>query len=463
MRRVAYRTGYCQIRRVMPVPGSRSLVFGLIAFVFALTDPAVALAQQPNILLYIADDQDHTYYGFQEHPFAQTPNIDRLASEGVVFESGYSTSSVCVPALRSLLTGVEPQVYERLAEEIQETHGPLPLRRESQFVPFTLPRLLRQAGYASFAGGKMWEGTFGDAGFDAGTMVEPPTFYDVDGADEFGRESMQSLYDFIDTQSGPWFAWVAPKLPHTPHDAPEEFQGMYSGLGLGSQAEAYWENVSRSDARVGEVMDFLEQRGFDANTVVIYLADNGWVQHEEDITHNHIGYDYGKAGTHDRSVRTPIILRWPAEIRPGKTSKKMVDFMDVFATILDYGGAPGHACLEGQSFREVADNGKGKWKRKEQSFRNAAWRNPMEVVEANLEEPEPVPFFEEEVSLFLRRKNWAYTYVPGLGIHELYHLKRDPEYTLNFAPLKQRLVVKLRALALEHEARRNAKNCTLGP
>lgn len=439
-----------------------TLISALLA-VLAISSPSAAIAAQPNILLFIADDQDYTYYGFQGHPFAQTPNIDALAAQGVLFESGYATASVCLPSLQSLLFGMPWQVFGRLASEIREAHGPLGIYRESQFVPFTLPRLLRMAGYTSFAGGKMWQGTFEDAGFDAGTMDSPPSLLGIAGQGTFGRESLQELYDFVDAQEGPWFAWVAPMLPHLPTDPSPEHEALYDGLGLGAQAQAYWGNVTRSDARVGDVLDFLDERGLANDTIVIYLADNGWVQPETDLTSFQaaIGANHGKVGTWDRSARTPIIIRWPEEIRAGGVSRKIVDFNDVFATILDYAEAPGHPCARGRSFRQLADDGRGRWRRKSQFYANNRWRPPTEVVEATQNDPEPVPAWINTPSYYLRYKNWGYSRAPDLEIEEIFHLKRDPNYQTDFAARRVSLLRKMRRIMDEKIEEQQGHTCTL--
>ncbi len=158
-------------------------------------------ATPPNILLFIGDDVDFSYYGFEGHDLIRTPSLDRLASEGVIFDNGYATASACRPALRSLLAGIDSYTWDQMAVRIHRLHPDTQLYRESEHVPFTLPQLLRQAGYASFAGGKMWEGTFKDAGFDSGTIASPPTGRNIGGADEFGRESMDKLYTFIGAQA----------------------------------------------------------------------------------------------------------------------------------------------------------------------------------------------------------------------------------------------------------------------
>lgn len=448
---------------------TRSIVAFVVSFAcaFALTARSLEAQSHPNILLFIGDDIDFSYYGFQGHGFAHTPNLDQLANEGVVFENGYATASVCGASLRSLLAGIRSYTWERMRDEIVAVHPGTPASRVSQHVPFTLPRLLRQAGYTSFAGGKMSEGNFIDAGFDAGTMVVPP-FFIIDGAAEFGRDSMQELYDFIDAQSGPWFAWVAPMLPHGPFDPPEDLRALYSELGLIDQAVDFFGNLSRMDQRVGEIRAFLDDRGLTDNTVVIYVADNGWEQplYPPGIE-SFIGGDRGKLSVHDRGFHSPIIVRWPAEVLPGRRTDRLVTFEDVFETILDYAGAPSHDCTGGASFRRVADDGRGPWRRRRVLLRMSTVRYPTEEFLASHLDDDPdndLPVSDQALGLYFRSgRRWAYSSVLERGVEELYDLRNDPMGLADLSEVRRGRVRGLRRRALRLNEKLEALRCPVQP
>ncbi len=421
----------------------------------------------PNILLFIGDDIDFSYYGFQDHEFVRTPSLDRLASEGVVFDNGYASASACRPSLRTLLAGVDSYTWDQMARDIYRAYPGTHRYRESEHVPFTLPRLLRKAGYASFAGGKMWEGTFVDAGFDEGTIRLPPTGRGVDGANTFGRESMDPLYDFIDAQEGPWFAWVAPKLPHTPLDPPQDLADLYAGHGLHRSAVRYFGNVTRMDRRVGEILNFLDRRDLAENTVVVYLADNGWEQrlYRSRIRGGPLGADRGKLSVHDRGFRTPIVIRWPAEIRAGRRNDRFVTFEDVFETILDYAGAPSHECANGKSFRHLADDGSGAWEREHLFFRMDRVRYPLRLIaqrHADKDHSNNLPPSAEEVGYYMRHdRRWAYSFIPERGIEELYDLQEDPMGLENISDQDPVLLKRLRELALQGNEELTKKRCVI--
>lgn len=435
-----------------------STLLAAICLAAFVPHPLDASTAKPNILLLIGDDIDYSYYGFQGHELAVTPNLDQLAAEGVVFENGYATASVCQPSLRSLLAGIRSYTWERMKQLIRKVHGDVPYRRESRHVYFTLPRLLRVAGYKSFAGGKMWEGTYEDAGFDAGTM-EKVKFIGVDGADRFGRESLQPLFDFIDSQTEPWFAWVAPALPHHPFDPSEELMDLYRGKGLLPGAVRYFGNLSRLDRRFGEIRAFLDERGLTDNTVIIYVGDNGWETRLRPGSGlaSTIGGDRGKLSVHDRGFRTPIIVRWPAEIAGGNRLDPIVTFEDVYATILDYAGARSHVCSRGASFRHIAKHGHGTWHRRHVLLKAVTVRNPIADVRASRLDDNPdndLAAVSNEDGIYMRRgRKWAYSYVPGRDFEQLFHLMRDPMGDHDLAVGRRDLLgaMRRRALAMNEE------------
>jgi arylsulfatase A-like enzyme len=298
-------------------------------------------------------------------------------------------------------------------------------------------------------------------------MVLPPLFL-IDGVDEFGRESMQELYDFIDAQSGPWFAWVAPMLPHALLDPPEDLRALYTGLGLIDQAVDYFGNVTRMDRRVGEVRAFLDERGLTDDTVIIYVGDNGWEQPLYPAEgFRLIGGDRGKLSVHDRGFRTPIIVRWPAEVLPGRRTDRIVTFEDVFETILDYAGAPSHDCSGGASFRRVADDGRGPWRRRRVLLRMSTVRYPTEEFRASYLDDDPdndLPISDDALGLYFRSgRRWAYSSVLERGVEQLYDLRRDPMGLSDLSEVRRGRVRGLRRRALRWNEELEAVRCPVTP
>ena len=421
-----------------------------------------AASRPPNIVLFISDDHGWDHYGFQGHPFARTPNVDRLADEGVLFTNGYSQAPVCVPALRTLLSGLPPALWRRAREDLVAAHGEIPFRRESRHMPILLPRMLRRAGYTSFAGGKMWEGTFEDAGFDAGTM-KVPAFAAVDGAMEFGRESMAPLFEWIDRQSGPWFAWVAPMLPHIPHDPPPELVDLYRDVEISDEARRYYANVTRLDARVGELVTHLRSIGALDDTVLIYLADNGWEQRLQGTTPlgNRLGGDRGKGSMFDRAMHTPIIVRDGRRLTAGSRSgerdvrETIVDFEDVYATILDYAGVEPHACAEGNSFRP---NGA---EPRDAEPTGVFFARTSQLRAPSAESIDRPPRPSHEPGRFLRSGPWAYTQHAARDEEYVYDPSDGPEARIDGSARPPELTARLRRLADAEEERLAGRHCPL--
>ena len=175
----------------------------------------------------------------------------------------------------------------------------------------TLPRLLAAHGYESFQTGKWWEGNFSRGGFTAG-MSDGGRHGDKGLV--IGRDTMQPMYDFIDrsTAAGkPFFLWYAPMLPHTPHTPPQRLLSKYESVAPSPSIAKYWAMCEWFDETCGQLLDFVKQQGLADNTLVVFLADNGWIQ---DAAGNNYAAK-SKQSQYDGGLRTPIILRLPGASR----------------------------------------------------------------------------------------------------------------------------------------------------
>ncbi|MGH9391156.1 MAG: sulfatase-like hydrolase/transferase, partial [Vicinamibacteria bacterium] len=298
----------------------------------------------PNIVLIISDDQGYRDFGFMGSRVIQTPNLDRLAEQGVVFSTGYSTETICRPVLRSLLTGLYPHQWTDRVSALQ-SRG---VQREEwgEVLDFqTLPRLLAQRGYASFESGKYWEGTFDMGGFDRGmSAVLDRSFGGMAGGEglAIGRTTMEPVFEFLEQQvDRPFLLWFAPLLPHLPHDPPPEALARYEGLGLPAPVQRYYGNISRLDDAVGLLVAKLEELGLRERTLIAFIVDNGWDQPQTDLPEDWrggLGGPKGKATLFDLGFRTPIVLNWRGHVPEGVVLPQPVSAVDLFATLLGYAG-----------------------------------------------------------------------------------------------------------------------------
>lgn len=275
---------------------------------------------RPNVVLIISDDHAWTDYSFMDHSHARTPNIDRLAEQGVLFTRGYVTTAICSPSLATMLTGLHPHQHGITGND--------PVRgkpRNEWLDPFfkkpLLPRLLADAGYLTLHTGKLWMGKPGLVGF---TDDMGPTGRHGGQALDIGRKSMEPIYKFIDKakeEEKPFFVWYAPFLPHTPHNPPARLLKKYAGV----KNAKYLAMIEWLDETCGALMEQLKAKGVDDNTLVLYIADNGW-------------NEYGKAFPYENGVRTPVIARWPAKLKARRDDKGLVTNLDVMPTILSVCG-----------------------------------------------------------------------------------------------------------------------------
>ena len=291
----------------------------------------------PNVVMIISDDQAWTDYGFMGHPHIQTPRLDRLARESLMFRRGYVPSSLCCPSLASLITGKYPHQHKITSndppggskDKAKFAAGREEMSRLMDAQP-TLPRLLTKAGYLTLQTGKWWQGDFTRGGFTHG-MTKGERHGDA-GLD-IGRKTMQPIYEFIGEarqKDKPFFVWYAPMLPHTPHDPPQRLFDKYKSLTPSAHVARYWAMCEFFDETCGQLLDHLDEQKLADNTIVIYVTDNGWIQ-DPDKTH------YGpksKQSQYDGGVRTPILVRWPGHAKP-QVIDTPISSLDILPTVLD--------------------------------------------------------------------------------------------------------------------------------
>jgi len=302
-----------------------------------------APAAPPNIVLIVSDDHAWTDYSFMRHPQLQTRHLDRLARESLVFSRGYVPSSLCCPSLASIISGKYPHQHKVTSNDPPLPPGTSPqeFQRSAAFrqgrdtmnghlqAAGTLPSLLANEGYLSLQTGKWWQGHYREGGFTHG-MTQGSRHGD-DGLD-IGRKTMQPIYDFIaaaQAEQQPFFVWYAPLLPHEPHTPPDRLFNKYRSLTPSASIARYWASVEWFDETVGALLDYLDSKKLADDTIVVYLADNGWIQNPD-------GPRYApksKQSPYDGGVRTPIMLRWLGHIAP-RESRDLAISIDLAPTLL---------------------------------------------------------------------------------------------------------------------------------
>ena len=310
--------------------------------------PQHAADAPPNIVLIISDDQSWTDYGFMGHETIRTPHLDQLARQSVVFRRGYVPTALCRPSLVTLVTGhyahkhgvtgndPSPKYAQRDSSVYNQRRAAL-IEKLDQWE--TLPELLAERGYLSHQSGKWWEGNYRHGGFTHGMTRGFPQQGGRHGDDglKIGRTGMEPIEDFIDhslEQKKPFFIWYAPFLPHTPHNPPQRLLDKYKQEGRPLPIARYYAMCDWFDETCGQLTQYLDKKGIQENTLVVYVTDNGWIQNP-----NRNGYaPRSKQTPYEGGVRTPIMFRWPKHLKPADRPE-LVSSIDIVPTLLAAAGA----------------------------------------------------------------------------------------------------------------------------
>jgi len=409
----------------------------LLAFGPAL--PAVS-AEPPNVVMIIGDDQAWGDFGFMGHPTIRTPNLDRLASESLVFTRGYVPASLCRPSLASMVTGLYPHQHR-----ITSNDPPRGIPREEFLrqrqeqianidrVP-TLPRMLREKGYLSLQTGKWWEGNPSRGGFTHGMTHGDPKRGGRHGdvGLKIGRAGMKPIFDFIEEcGQRPFFLWYAPFLPHSPHNPPPELLEKYRDKTDSIHVARYWAMCEWFDATCGQLLAHLDKRGLANNTLVLFVVDNGWIQSRDSGRYA----PRSKRSPYDGGLRTPIMVRWPGRIEPRRDEETPVLSVDLAPTILAACGLTPAADMPGLNLLDTETLSK-----REAIFGETFTHNAIDIRQ-------PASSLEYRWCVEGRWKllvpNPAN--VPG-GQTELYDVIADPHETKNLAGKEPDRAARIRGL-----------------
>ncbi len=302
----------------------------------------------PNIVMIVSDDHAWTDYGFMGHAEIKTPHLDKLAAQSITYRRGYVTSSLCCPSLATIVTGLYPHQHRITSNDPPANKGAVPGVPKLEIPAFkagrermnvymdnapSLPRLLGQKGYVSLQTGKWWQGNFKRGGFTEG-MTRGQRHGDA-GLD-IGRKTMEPIFDFMSRakkEGKPFLVWYAPLLPHDPHTPPERLLEKYKAKSPSIHIAKYWAMVEWFDETCGQLMRQLEKEGLSEKTIVVYVADNGWIQSADDPRYA----PKSKQSQYDGGLRTPIMIRWPAKTKPAQP-EALASSIDIAPTILKAAG-----------------------------------------------------------------------------------------------------------------------------
>ena len=321
-----------------------------------------SLENAPNIIIIISDDQGYADVGFHGSKEIFTPNIDRIASNGVVFSQGYVSYAVCSPSRAGLITGKYQNRFgytRNILLAPKDSLMGLPLSEQ------TLPDVLNNVDYKTKAIGKWHLGAHESLvperrGFDEffGFLIgghryfpEDLTLNDLSEARRQMDGYITRIYDngkridtkkylteelsdnavkFIeDNSSDPFFLYLSYNAPHTPLQATAMDLERNNHIEV-EKRRTYAAMVSSMDDGIGLILDKLEEKKITDNTIVIFFSDNGgveWYNFSDNGILRGIKGDFYEGG-----IRVPFTMQWPSKIKPGTIYDKPIIALDVFAT-----------------------------------------------------------------------------------------------------------------------------------
>jgi len=426
-------------------------IFALLVALCGLLSIALARGEEkrPNMVIILADDLGNADLGYRGGQ-VKTPNIDKLAAEGVRLESFYGMP-VCTPARAALMTGRYPMRYglQTLVIFPSHTYG-LPTDER------TLPQALKDADYQTYIVGK-WHLGHADKkywpqnrGFDYfygnvmgevnyftrerggvidwqrnGTFLKEEGYYTT----LIGNEAVKLIEQ--QDPSKPFFLYFASLAPHAPYQVPEEYLNRYADI-QDKQRRAYCAMISCLDDQVGRIVAALDKKGIRDTTLIFFASDNGGAttglfasgsKSKEEREHEEGGIDQsakapafngelrgGKGSLYEGGVRVPAFANWPAKLRPAVVNEPlhMVDIMPTLLALADTKGSPDHP-MDGKDIWPVLADGKP---------------TPHEDILINV----------EAFRGAIRKGDWKLVKIALLpGKTELFNLAKDPGETTNVA------------------------------
>ena len=347
----------------------------IISLIFISILLASCLDQEkmhPNIIVIISDDQGYADVGFHGSKEIITPNIDRIANNGVVFSEGYVSYAVCSPSRAGLITGRYQNRFgytRNILLAPKDSLMGLPLTEQ------TLPDVLNNVDYKTKAIGKWHLGAHESLvperrGFDEffGFIIgghryfpEDLTLNDLTEARSQMDGYITRIYDngkridtkkylteelsdnavkFIEENSdNPFFLYLSYNAPHTPLQATEKDLERNMHIEI-EKRRIYAAMVSSMDDGIGLILDKLEEKKISDNTIVIFFSDNGgveWYNFSDNGVLRGIKGDFFEGG-----IRVPFVMQWPKKIKAGITYDKPIISLDVFATVASAASAEKH-------------------------------------------------------------------------------------------------------------------------
>ena len=403
------KISYVSYTKALLVVGSCGLAF---------TCEAKKNIPRPNILFILSDDHSSAAISAYGQSLIKTPNIDRIAVNGVRFTKCFSVVSLCAPSRAAILTG-----------KYSAVNGVLRIGNVLDGALETFPKIMHNAGYQTAILGK-WHLLSKPVGFDYYNIIHNQGLYFncpfKSSREEWrngpGKNAIQGYFtevltdmsiDWLENRekSKPFCLLIHHKAPHGPYQYPEKYDSLFAdkdltepenfdddfdkknqflakdscgfsklkfihpdhiekpipeGIRIGSEEykkwayqnlfKGYYRLVTSLDDNIGKLLNYIQKTGLDKNTIVIYMSDNGFFLGDHGL--------FNKMWMYDESLKIPLIISLPGKYNRGKVIDKMVSELDLASTILDYSQIEIPADFQGQSLKPLIEGkDSGSWRK----------------------------------------------------------------------------------------------------
>lgn len=448
-------------------------------------------AEKLNVLLIVSDDLC-THLSTFDDPLVKSPNLERLAARGVKFARAYCQFPLCNPSRASFLTGLRPdttRVVDNAVQFRQNVPDAQSIGQTFQKAGYYVARVGKlyhygvpaQIGTDGLDDEPTWAERFNPKGrdIDEFTMIERIAMnaekkaewgkstalnqlgatlsrHAADGTDEEqtdGKIATEAIALLEKHKDAPFFLAVGFFRPHTPYVAPKKYYDMYplDKITLPSVPEgyratvpnaaftfkpveeamtdtqrkeamqAYFAATSFMDAQLGRVLDAVERLKLGEKTVVVFMSDHGYHMYEHQL--------WQKMTLFENAAHVPLVIAPPNAVHAGKTSNRIVELVDLHATLADLAGVPIPAKLDGVSLRPLIENPAAAW---DKPALTQVTRPRPNAVDADGKKLGPMMGYS------LRTEKWRYTEWDGgaRGV-ELYDEENDPKELKNLAQVAE--------------------------
>ncbi|AJR04504.1 sulfatase [Siansivirga zeaxanthinifaciens] len=402
---------------------------------------------KPNILIINIDDMGWKDVGFMGSEYYETPNIDALAQQGMVFTNGYAASANCAPSRACLMTGLwTPRhgIYTVNSSERGKSQDRklIPTPNTTILAPThnIIPKVLKSNGYTTCHAGK-WHLSHNplEYGFDVnigGSHAGAPQSYyppyknvklEKGDSDYLTDLVMENAIKFVDTIAQPFFLYYSPYAVHTPIMPVKSLLDKYKKKpgSNGQDNPEYATMVENLDRNIGLLVKKLKEKNLFDNTLIVFTSDNGGVY---GITKQK-PLRAGKGSYYEGGIREPFFFVFSDKIKPNTQSDVPITNLDIFPTILEFAGIKNTGLtLDGNTLSAVLEG------KTESLKRSLFWHFPIYLEAYNQKDNENRdPLFRTRPGSVIRKGNWKlHYYFEDNGV-ELYNLSKDIGEQINVA------------------------------